>query len=149
MIVVERRNADVRALASIGYDPAQLVDDGRNWRGLTVVKPWGNEIEVYCKGALSMWRLTLLPASETSMHCHPGKRTVLMVEEGYCVVETLSGAHDLGPGDIAHIEPGAFHRTRTKTGVVMVEVETPPNKRDLVRLEDRYGRQGQGYEACA
>ena len=27
-----------------------------------------------------------------------------------------------------------------------MEIETPVNKRDLVRLKDKYGRQGQGYE---
>lgn len=148
MIVVERRNADVRALASVRYDPRDLADDGRDWRDVHVKKPWGHENEIYRSGALSMWRLIITAGAETSMHCHPSKRTMLMVEAGECVIETLSGRHDLRPGDFAHIEPGAFHRTKTKAGVTLIEVESPPNKRDLVRLEDRYGRQGQAYEAA-
>lgn len=148
MIVVERRNADVRALASVRHDPRQLVDDGRDWKGIHVKKPWGYEVEFSRNGAFSFWRLTISPGAETSMHCHPGKVTVLMVEHGSCIIETLTGAHDLVAGDIAHIERGAFHRTRTTEGVTLIEVESPPNKRDLVRLEDRYGRQGQAYEAA-
>ena len=27
-----------------------------------------------------------------------------------------------------------------------MEIETPVNKRDLVRLKDKYGRKGKGYE---
>lgn len=148
MIVIECRPADVRALASVPYREVDLADAGRDWSGLIVKKPWGHEVEIYQAGALSMWRLMLQAGAETSMHCHPGKRTVLMVELGRCVIETLSGQHDLGPGDIAHIEPGAFHRTRTREGVTLIEVETPPNKNCLVRLADKYGRQGRGYEVA-
>ena len=28
-----------------------------------------------------------------------------------------------------------------------MEIETPVNKRDLVRLKDKYGREGKGYES--
>ena len=144
MIVVECRAADVRALQSVGHRPA---DEDRDWRGVCVKKPWGYEQEVWHEGALSIWKLTLVPGAETSMHAHPRKKTVLMVQSGECVIETLCGRHELRAGDMAHIEPGAFHRTRTAHGVVLLEVESPPIKSDLVRLEDRYGR-GQGYE-CA
>lgn len=139
----------MRALNGIQYDPQQLVDDGRDWKGIHVRKPWGHEVEIYRNGALSFWRLIINPGAETSMHCHPGKRTVLMVESGQCLIETLTGFHELVAGDIAHIERGAFHRTRTTKGAILVEVETPPNKNDLVRLEDKYGRQGMAYESCA
>jgi len=30
--------------------------------------------------------------------------------------------------------------------IYLLEVETPPNKTDLVRLQDRYGRESSGYE---
>lgn len=149
MIIVECRSADVNALAAVRHNPADLADDGTKWAGVVVTKPWGSEREVYRAGAVSMWQLTLKPKAETSMHCHPNKRTVLIVESGACIVETLAGWHELHAGDIAHIEPGAFHRTKTERGAVLLELETPPNKRDLVRLLDKYGRVGQGYERAA
>ena len=80
------------------------------------------------------------------MHCHPHKTTMLVIVARVGVLSTLSGAHGMSEGDLAIIEPGAFHRTAsTKDPLVLYEMECPPNKRDLVRLEDSYGR-GQGYE---
>jgi mannose-6-phosphate isomerase-like protein (cupin superfamily) len=95
-----------------------------------------------------VWRLTLSAGAETSMHCHPQKRTALLVESGSAILDTLNNRYPLNAGDMVHIERGAFHRTRTEFGVVLLEIETPPNKLDLVRLEDRYGRVGKGYEAA-
>ena len=34
-------------------------------------------------------------------------------------------------------------------GIDVIEIETPPDKTDLVRLNDDYGRQKQGYEGLA
>ena len=95
-----------------------------------------------------MWRLHILAGKETSMHCHPGKWTALIVEDGLCTLETLRSTYPLKAGDMVHIERGAFHRTRTESGVILIEIETPPMKCDLVRLEDRYGRAGMAYEAA-
>ena len=43
---------------------------------------------------------------------------------------------------------GLFHSTKaiSETGIFMLEVETPNDKNDLVRLEDEYGREDLGYE---
>lgn len=119
-------------------------DCGTNWLGKIVPKPWGEEVEVYRSGLVSIWRLTLNPGCETSMHCHPGKETVLIVESGEAIVETLGGFQEVKAGEMTHIQRGAFHRTRTNIGAMVIEIESPANKRDLVRLNDKYGR-GQGY----
>jgi hypothetical protein len=40
-----------------------------------------------------------------------------------------------------------FHQTTAgPLGCSMIEVEAPPDKGDLLRMEDRYGREGEGYE---
>lgn len=145
MIVVERTPADVDAVASL---PPAMLDDGRDWRGVLVKKPWGHEIELYCEGAVSVTRLVLSPGGETSMHCHPGKSALLMVSEGYCELESLRVIYKLKPGEMVRIEPGAFHRISTEGGAKLIEVESPPGKSNIVRLADRYGR-GQGYEKVA
>ena len=143
MILVERTEADVSELEKVPYKHGP---DFTDWKGVVVRKPWGYEEEIHKGGALSMWRLNLWEGAETSMHCHPNKRTVLIVERGNCILETLNSIYPLKPGDMVHIEMGAFHRTRTNEGCVLIEIETPANKTDLARLDDRYGRAGQAYE---
>jgi mannose-6-phosphate isomerase-like protein (cupin superfamily) len=145
LIVVERTAADVDAMAIL---PPALLDDGKNWQGVVVKKPWGHEVELYCEGAASVTRLVMLPGGETSMHCHPGKAALLMVVEGEGELVTLHGVYQLKPGEMVRIQAGAFHRIRTELGAKVLEVETPRGKGNIVRLADRYGR-GQGYEKCA
>jgi len=83
------------------------------------------------------------------MHAHPNKSTLLIVRGGKATLTTLHAKHELTKGSVVIIEKGAFHRTTSNGGpVVLYEFETPHNKRDLVRLEDVYGR-GQGYERIA
>lgn len=143
--VLQQTDADRRALAERRIDPAQLVDDGRNYRGVIVPKPWGNEREVY-RQAFSVWRLQIDSRAETSFHCHTEKDTMLIVSEGAVIVETLAGKQHLREGGVLIIERGVFHRTFALEGAVVVEVETSGNRRDLVRLHDRYGRAGLPYE---
>ncbi len=45
-----------------------------------------------------------------------------------------------------HIHAGALHRSVAQTCLTLVEVETPRNKFDLVRIDDSYGRTGTRYE---
>jgi mannose-6-phosphate isomerase-like protein (cupin superfamily) len=145
VIVVERTGADVDAMASL---PPVLLSDGKNWQGVIVKKPWGHEVELYCEGVVSVTRLLMLPGAETSMHCHPGKRAILMVIDGECELVTLKSVYRLRPGEEVSIQAGAFHRIRTEFGAKLIELESPPGKNNIVRLADRYGR-GHGYEKCA
>ncbi|MDB9934058.1 thiamine pyrophosphate-binding protein, partial [Candidatus Thioglobus sp.] len=84
----------------------------------------------------------------TSMHCHPGKKTSLVVLEGKVSCSNITKTLDRSAGEGLLIEKGVFHQTTTisKTGAFVMEIETPVNKRDLVRLKDKYGREGKGYE---
>lgn len=146
MIVVKATDKDRAALASVPVDAADIADDGTDWLGRRVVKPWGYEIERYHDAQCAIWWLHIDPRQETSMHCHPNKTTLLLMRGGEATLTTLHAKHELTPGMVVIIEAGAFHRTSSNEGpVVLYEVESPPNKRDLVRLLDAYGR-GQGYE---
>jgi hypothetical protein len=46
------------------------------------------------------------------------------------------------------IRKGLFHSTKaiSENGAFVFEIETPVEKHDLVRLEDKYGREGKPYE---
>ena len=60
----------------------------------------------------------------------------------------MNGSHKLVAGDKIMIRNGVFHST-TAVGdhLALLEVETPNDKNDLVRLEDNYGRSGKPYES--
>lgn len=108
-----------------------------------VIKPWGREYKCFSNGEVAVWVLEINKGATTSLHCHPRKNTALIVLQG--VVE-LSFIRDATPHrfhglDKINIFRGRFHRTKAVSdGVVLLEVEAPDDKRDIVRLEDDYGR---------
>lgn len=149
MIVVLPTADDVRRLAELAIDPADLADDGTDYAGRCIEKPWGNERQTNRGQDWALWRLAIRAGGETSLHCHPSKTTLLTVETGEIVFSTLHERRILSAGESVLIERGVFHRSSTERGAVVAELEWPNNKRDLVRLADRYGRAGQGYERVA
>lgn len=115
---------------------------------LVVNKPWGHEYLMYGNPSVEVWSLFIRHNSATSMHCHPNKKTALVILDGHANFSSLNGSMELSPMDAVIIEAGAFHSTQaaSKDGVRALEFETPPMKHDLVRLEDKYGRVNEGYE---
>ena len=122
--------------------------DSFNYRGVVVNKPWGYEYLLYDNPHVAAWSLYLKYNHKTSMHCHPNKKTSLIVISGEVVCSTLEGWLTRKPGEGIIIDEGVFHSTRavSEAGAFIIEVESPPNKKDLVRLKDEYGREHQGYE---
>lgn len=115
---------------------------------LAVRKPWGYEYPILETNDLGLWALFLAGDQSTSLHCHPKKKTGLAVVTGTVKVSFLNDYMMLGPAGRLMIRPGLFHSSTatTKAGAIMLEIETPRDKDDLVRLEDRYGRKGLAYE---
>ncbi|MGH2941484.1 MAG: cupin domain-containing protein [Solirubrobacteraceae bacterium] len=103
-------------------------------------KPWGSEFRVYEDDVREAWCLHLRPHRRTSLHCHPSKLTALLCLQGSGTLSTCAGMHHvLEPGVVFQIEPGAYHRsTSSKTGLRLVEIETPKDKFDLLRLADDF-----------
>lgn len=110
-------------------------------------KPWGYEFLAYQNENIAIWHLFLDPWQETSLHCHPNKKTGLIVLEGGAQVSFLSGKEKMFAGDKVMIRQGVFHRTKnmTECPLQLFEVETPVDKGDLVRIDDKYGRSGKSY----
>lgn len=122
--------------------------DTFDYRGIVVNKPWGYEYLVYVNQFVAVWALHLKRGHQTSMHCHPNKKTSLLVISGQVMCSTLEGWLTRKEGQGVMIDEAVFHSTRADSveGALVIEVESPPNKKDLVRLKDEYGRQNQGYE---
>lgn len=114
---------------------------------LAVRKPWGYEYPILETKDLGLWALFLAGDESTSLHCHP-KKDWSCRRDRDSKSFLLNDSMMLGPAGRLMIRPGLFHSSTamTKAGAIMLEIETPRDKDDLVRLEDRYGRKGLAYE---
>ena len=113
-----------------------------------VQKPWGFEYLAYQNDDIGLWILHIAKDQSTSMHCHPTKTTGLILLQGEVDVVFLGNAVKLNPVDKLMIRRGLFHSTTALSddGATILEIETPKDKQDLVRLGDKYGRVNTPYE---
>ena len=113
-----------------------------------VNKPWGYEYLVYQNKNIALWYLYIGSGHQTSMHCHPNKTTGLIVLDGEVEISFLGNNFKSKPVSKTMIRKGLFHSTKAISdhGAHIFEIETPVDKHDLVRLEDKYGREGSPYE---
>lgn len=121
--------------------------DTVDYAKVVVHKPWGYEYLMFENDFVAIWILHLKKGEATSMHCHPRKKSSLIVLSGKVLASTLNEWFELTELGGLIYEAGVFHTTKALTDDVFVmEIETPPLKKDLVRLKDSYGREGKGYE---
>lgn len=112
-----------------------------------VDKPWGHE-EVFAlvEGKFCGKAIHVTDGHSLSLQYHEQKEEVICVQSGRLKVEV--GLHedsletfDLEPGESIHLKPFTRHRITAIGDTVMLEASTT-QLTDVVRLEDRYGRQG-------
>jgi mannose-6-phosphate isomerase-like protein (cupin superfamily) len=112
----------------------------------TVRKPWGYEYIAYQNDGVALKVLHIKQNERTSLHCHPSKGTGLVVVEGEAIISFIADQTKLIAPAKKMIRRGLFHQTIALTDVIMLEIETPVDQDDLVRLQDNYGRENNGYE---
>ena len=112
-----------------------------------VDKPWGYELiwaltDAYCG------KLLFVRAGESlSLQFHKEKDESWYVQSGRAKLElgkAGQGVLDeevISAGAAFHYEPGTVHRVSALEDTTILEVSTP-HLDDVVRLEDRYGREG-------
>ena len=149
--IIERfsvKEKDKETLSKIKYDIKDTSDDFFDYSKVIVKKPWGYEYLIFENELVAVWILYLKKGALTSMHCHPSKKTSLVVLQGRVICSSSDGDFERSVGEGILIEKGAFHQTSSisESGAFVMEIETPVNKRDLVRIKDTYGREGKGYE---
>mgnify|MGYP001357579392 CR=1 FL=1 len=130
--------------------------EGSDFSDVIVKKPWGYEYLVFENEFVAIWILHLVRKKKTSMHCHPKKRTGLILLSGQATFRHLEEELELKEWDGVDIDRGVFHSTEacsdlqispvSENGIWIMEIESPPQKDDLVRLNDEYGRAGVSYE---
>ncbi|MDC0059708.1 hypothetical protein OAJ18_01665 [Pelagibacteraceae bacterium] len=117
-----------------------------------VRKPWGYEYTIYRN--LNHLAVTLLKINynkQTSLHCHPKKKTGFILIGGKALIQLglwKSSAEIYSSPSKLMIRTGLFHSIKaiSKSGIYALEFETPVNKNDLVRFKDNYGRETKPYE---
>jgi mannose-6-phosphate isomerase len=117
-------------------EPVQRVD-----------KPWGHE-EVFAlvEGRYCGKALHVTAGHALSLQYHERKDEVIAVQSGRATLEVGESEDaletiDLEPGERVHLPAGVRHRITAVTDVVLLEASTTELD-DVVRLEDRYGREG-------
>ena len=119
-----------------------------DYESAVIRKPWGYEYLMYQNEKVGLWLLHLNSDTSTSLHCHPRKKTGLVLLSGEAHLSYLNDGVHLKPLDRVMIRPGLFHSTKAVSpeGIMLLEIETPRDKENLVRLEDAYGREAKPYE---
>lgn len=111
-------------------------------------KPWGFEYLSYQNDAIALWVLHINNGCMTSLHCHPSKSTGLILLRGSITINFIDKSiENIQAPFFTSIPRGCFHQTHALSDdVVVLEVENPVDKNDLVRLNDMYGRENNKYE---
>ena len=111
-----------------------------------VEKPWGWEL-VWAEADDYVGKLLFVRAGESlSLQYHEAKDESWLVHEGRARLELGNVGDDLevleiAPGDAFRFRPRPVHRVTALEDTTVVEVSTN-HLTDVVRLEDRYGREG-------
>lgn len=116
-----------------------------------ILKPWGEEHVIYRdKKKLCITLLKIKKNFSTSLHCHPNKKTGFILLDGEADIQLGLYKNNNGkfksPSKLM-IRTGLFHSIRSCSPILIaLEFETPVMKNDLVRFDDRYGRELKAYE---
>ena len=110
-----------------------------------VEKPWGYELH-WAKTDRYVGKVIHVNKGHAlSLQYHNHKDETIFVWAGKILferhVDGVLVAQELGPGDAVHVTPPTVHRMTALEDSDVFEVSTADTD-DVVRLEDRYGRQG-------
>lgn len=111
-----------------------------------VPKPWGSERVFAANGKYAGKLISILSGETLSFQYHLVKEETIHVLSGTLGLETeVEGERvllSLAPGETFHVTPGTRHRMFAAAGDVLIVEVSSPELDDVVRLEDRYGREG-------
>ena len=112
-----------------------------------VEKPWGYEL-IWAETERYVGKVLFVKAGESlSLQFHRRKDESWLVQAGRAKLELGSAGNAvlreevIAPGAAFHFRPGTVHRVTALEDTTILEVSTPELD-DVVRLEDRYGREG-------
>ena len=112
-----------------------------------VEKPWGHEL-IWAHTDVYVGKVLFIKAGQSlSLQFHRDKDESWLIHAGRAKVE-LGSVGDpvlkeeiVAPGAAFRFRPGTVHRVTALEDTTILEASTP-HLDDVVRLEDRYGREG-------
>jgi mannose-6-phosphate isomerase-like protein (cupin superfamily) len=114
-----------------------------------VEKPWGGEVWLEKNEHYCVKKLYLNPGQELSLQYHnekcetmtvlTGMGELVMGPPGKAESFTKVSHKPITEGNTFTLPPKTLHKIRALTGLIILEISTPQTE-DLVRVEDRYGR---------
>ena len=111
-----------------------------------VDKPWGYELRFAITEKYLGKVIHVNQGEALSLQYHEKKDETLLIKSGVMDLELEDAAgemvtHRMNEGDVVRILPGRKHRMTAVQDMEFFEVSSPEIS-DVVRLEDRYGREG-------
>jgi mannose-6-phosphate isomerase-like protein (cupin superfamily) len=118
----------------------------RRLEDVRVDKPWGFELRFAITERYLGKVIHVNKGEALSLQYHEAKDETLLMTKGTMDLELSDSdgdmkTHRLAPGDCIRIVPGRKHRMLAVDDCEFLEVSSPEIN-DVVRLEDRYGREG-------
>ncbi len=151
-IVVETKDAVLVAPKARAQDVKKIVDElerqGRSETrlGREVFRPWGSYDSLDGAPGFQVKRLTVLPGAVLSLQMHYRRAEHWVVVSGTARITRDAEVFDLPVGGHTFIPQGAKHRIENPgtdiLHIIEVQVGDYLGEDDIVRFEDRYGRQG-------
>ncbi|NOZ79392.1 MAG: cupin domain-containing protein [Acidobacteria bacterium] len=111
-----------------------------------ITKPWGHE-EIFAHTDSYVGKVLFIRSGEAlSLQFHREKDETIRILDGELELVVGTRRKDLRtirltPGAVYHLPPMTIHRMIATADTHVLEVSTPQLE-DVVRLEDRYGREG-------
>jgi len=107
-----------------------------------IIKPWGSETFIEHNDKYMVKLLFMKRGESCSLQYHVNKHETVFVLEGLLNVNYQGTSIELAPGQFIVIKPGIVHRMTALRDCKYLECSTPEID-DVVRLEDKYGREVQ------
>jgi mannose-1-phosphate guanylyltransferase / mannose-6-phosphate isomerase len=152
VVVVEDKDAVLVASKDKAQDVKQLVDQlkrqGREETKLhrQVFRPWGSYDSIDSADGFQVKRLIVNPGAVLSLQKHAQRAEHWVVVRGKARITRDDDEFDLGVNESTYIPIGTVHRIANPFDepVHIIEVQCGEylGEDDIVRLEDKYGRQG-------
>jgi mannose-6-phosphate isomerase len=105
-----------------------------------VDKPWGREVWYAHEDRYAGKILEVRKGHALSLQKHERKQETMYLHSGRLLYHFNGTDFEMEPGQCITIRPGDVHRIEALEDAVILEVSTPELD-DVIRLEDRYGRE--------
>jgi mannose-1-phosphate guanylyltransferase/mannose-6-phosphate isomerase len=142
LVVPNDRAQDVKTLVD------ELAEAGREETrlGREVFRPWGSYDSLENADGFQVKRLTVLPGAILSLQLHHQRAEHWVVVAGVARITRDDEVYDLAKNEHTYIPIGAKHRIENPgtelLHIIEVQIGDYLGEDDIVRFEDKYGRQG-------